>query len=200
MRSVSNGSTWSATIEERGPRTGFHRVAGACPRIVPTLDMFGRVTAETARAYWHWYFLQQPAPYPEDVIAADPDHFYEGCLAGWGATRIGDFDPELLAEYRRTWRTRASIFGGCADYRAAAEVDVRLDEADLHRTVDCPALVFWGESGVIAGLFPVEEMWAPRLSRMHTASLPGGHFFVDQYPIEAAEILRDFLALAGESP
>jgi hypothetical protein len=28
------------------------------------------------------------------------------------------------------------------------------------------------------------------------ASLPGGHFFVDQFPVETAEILLDFLACA----
>ena len=165
--------------------------------IVPTYDMFDRADAENARAYWHWYFLQQPAPYPEEIIAANTDHFYEGCLAGWGATRLADFDPEQLAEYRRTWRTRESIFGGCADYRAAAHVDVRLDEADLQRKVDCPALVLWGEHGVIADLFDVARLWSRRLSNMRTATLPGGHFFVDQFPDETADILSGFLASTG---
>lgn len=192
---------------DRGGRTA-HRMAldhadavrsVAVLDIVPTYDMFDRADAVTARTYWHWYFLQQPAPYPEEIIAADPDHFYEGCLAGWGATRISDFDPEQLAEYRRTWRLRESIFGGCADYRAAADVDVRLDEADLQRKVECPALVLWGERGVIAGLFDVAELWAARFSRMQTRTLPGGHFFVDQFPGETAEILRQFLASTGDS-
>ena len=188
---------------DRGARTG-HRMALDHPEavrslavldIVPTFDMFDRVDAVTVRAYWHWYFLQQPSPYPEQIIAADPDYFFEGCLAGWGAMRISDFDPEQLAEYRRTWRQRESIFGGCADYRAAGEVDVRLDQADLERKVDCRALVFWGAHG-IARLFDVEAVWAPRLSRMHTATFPSGHFFVDQFPRETAEILRDFLTSA----
>jgi haloacetate dehalogenase len=192
---------------DRGGRTA-HRMAldhadavrsVALLDIVPTYDMFDRADAETARTYWHWYFLQQPAPYPEEIIAADPDHFYEGCLAGWGATRISDFDPEQLAEYRRTWRLRESIFGGCADYRAAADVDLRLDQADLQRKVECPALVLWGERGVIAGLFDVAELWAARFSRMQTRTLPGGHFFVDQFPGETAEILRQFLASTGDS-
>lgn len=192
---------------DRGGRTA-HRMAldhadavrsVAVLDIVPTYDMFDRADAETARTYWHWYFLQQPAPYPEEIIAAAPDHFYEGCLAGWGATRISDFDPEQLAEYRRTWRLRESIFGGCADYRAAADVDLRLDQADLQRKVECPALVLWGERGVIAGLFDVAELWAARFSRMQTATLPGGHFFVDQFPGETAEILRQFLASTGDS-
>ncbi|RNL63373.1 alpha/beta hydrolase [Nocardioides marmoriginsengisoli] len=189
---------------DRGARTA-HRMALdhedavrsiAVLDIVPTYDMFKTVDALTARAYWHWYFLQQPAPFPEEVIAANPDHFFEGCLTGWGAMDISEFDPEQLAAYRRSWRTRDAIFGGCADYRAAAEVDVALDEADLHRTVDCPALVIWGERG-IARLFDMEQLWATRFSRMQTASLPSGHFFVDQFPEETTEILRSFLASAS---
>ncbi|KAA1397793.1 alpha/beta fold hydrolase [Aeromicrobium ginsengisoli] len=186
---------------DRGARTA-HRMALDHPSavrslalldIVPTYDMFDRVDAMTARAYWHWYFLQQPAPFPEEIIAADPDHFFEECLVGWGAMRLSDFDPEQLDAYRRTWRQRESIFAGCADYRATAEVDVRLDEADLHRTVDCPALVVWGERG-IARLFDMEEIWSARLTNMQTASLPSGHFFVDEMPDETTTILRDFLA------
>lgn len=191
---------------DRGARTA-HRMAldhvdevrsVAVLDIVPTYDMFDRVDAVTARAYWHWYFLQQAAPYPEEIIAANPDHFFEGCLTGWGAMGISDFDPEQLQAYRRSWRMRDVIFGGCADYRAAAEVDVLLDAADLPRTVDCPALVFWGERG-IARLFDVERLWAARFTHMSTATLPSGHFFVDQFPDETAEILRRFLLSASDT-
>lgn len=185
---------------DRGARTA-HRMALDHPEavrslalldIVPTYDMFKRVDALKAKAYWHWYFLQQPAPYPEDIIAANPDHFFEGCLTGWGAMELGDFDPEQLASYRRTWRERDFIFGSCADYRATGKVDVRLDEADLQRKVDCPALVLWGERG-IARFFDMEQVWSARLSRMRTASLASGHFFVDQFPAESTRLLRSFL-------
>lgn len=188
---------------DRGARTA-HRMALDHPQavrslalldIAPTYDMFQRVDAATARAYWHWYFLQQPAPYPEEIIAANPDFFFEGCLTGWGAMELSDFDPEQLASYRRCWRDRDFIFGSGADYRAAGEIDVRLDEADLHRKVDCPALVLWGDRG-IARLIDMEQVWSARLSRMRTATLPSGHFFVDQFPAEVTRLLRGFLASA----
>ncbi|MER6936507.1 alpha/beta hydrolase [Nocardioides sp. NPDC127514] len=186
---------------DRGARTA-HRMALDHPEavrslalldIAPTYDMFQRVDAAMAKAYWHWYFLQQPAAYPEEIIAANPDYFFEGCLTGWGAMELSDFDPEQLASYRRSWRDRDFIFGSGADYRAAGEVDVRLDEADLHRKVDCPALVLWGERG-IARLIDMEQVWSARLSRMRTATLPSGHFFVDQFPAETTRLLRSFLA------
>jgi haloacetate dehalogenase len=186
---------------DRGGRT-VHRMALDHPGriasmtvldIVPTLSMFGKVDRHVARAYWHWYFLQQPAPYPERVIGADPDTFYDGCLFGWGATRLEDFDPVLLAEYRRCWRDPAMIHGSCSDYRAAATVDFALDEADAGRRVTCPSLAVWGADGLMHRLFDLKAEWAARCENLETATLPGGHFFVDQHPQATADVLMGFL-------
>jgi haloacetate dehalogenase len=43
------------------------------------------LTADVARAYYHWFFLAQPAPLPEAMIGADPVAYYRSCLMGWGA-------------------------------------------------------------------------------------------------------------------
>jgi haloacetate dehalogenase len=187
---------------DRGARTA-HRMALdhadalrsiALLDIVPTHDMFSRVDRHLARAYWHWYFLQQPAPYPEEVIAANPDHFYEGCLVGWGATGLAAFDPEQLESYRKGWRQRDAIDGSCADYRATAQVDFVLDEQDLHRRVErVPALVAWGRDGLMGRLFDMEALWATRFVNLSSLSLAGGHFFVDQYPTETAAMLLAFI-------
>ena len=72
--------------------------------IVPTYAMFMETNRHVAGAYWHWYFLSQPEPFPERMIGADPDFFYETCLVGWGAAKLADFDaadarrlPAMLA-------------------------------------------------------------------------------------------------------
>jgi len=127
------------------------------------------------------------------LIANDPDFFYERSLLGWGAAQLEDFDAEMLAEYRRTWRDPKMIHGSCSDYRAAGSVDLVHDTQDLHRRVQCPALLFYGSKGVMARLFDLPGEWRTRLADMTEASLPGGHFFVDQFPRETAEILGDFL-------
>lgn len=76
---------------DRGARVG-HRLALDAPEtlrsltlmdIAPTLEVLERLTAPLATAYYHWFFLAQPAPLPERLIAADPDAFFERCLAGW---------------------------------------------------------------------------------------------------------------------
>ena len=58
---------------DRGGRVG-HRMALDHPErvaklavldIVPTRKLFHTVTKESATAYYHWFFLIQPAPFPE---------------------------------------------------------------------------------------------------------------------------------------
>jgi haloacetate dehalogenase len=186
---------------DRGGRTG-HRMALDYPDavhtltvmdIVPTYAMFMTTNRHIASAYWHWYFLSQPEPFPERLIGNDADFFYETCLVGWGATKISDFDAELLAAYRRSWRDPAMIHGSCSDYRAAASIDLDHDAADIDRKVACPTLVFYGASGAMAQLFDMTREWRQRCAHVVDATLPGGHFFVDQFPAETAQILLGFL-------
>lgn len=67
---------------DRGARTG-HRMALDHPQavrslavldIVPTYTMFKDVNQHIASANWHWYFLQQPAPW---VLPCYLEHFKE---------------------------------------------------------------------------------------------------------------------------
>ncbi len=186
---------------DRGGRTG-HRMTLDFPEvvmslavldIVPTHAMFMETNRHVAGAYWHWYFLSQPEPFPERLIGADPDFFYETCLIGWGATRVSDFDADALAEYRRCWRNPEMIHGSCSDYRAAATIDLEHDCADLESKVMCPVLALWGSKGLMHKHFDIGAEWRRRCTDVRTESLPGGHFFVDQLPQETARILARFL-------
>jgi haloacetate dehalogenase len=186
---------------DRGARTA-HRMALDWPAaveslavldIVPTHTLFAVIDRQLAGAYWHWFFLSQPEPFPERLIGADPDFFYETCLIGWGVARLADFGTEMLAEYRRCWRDPAMIHGSCSDYRAAATIDLEHDAADLGRKVGCPTLVLWGANGVMGRHFDVAAKWRERCSEVHPQSIAGGHFFVDRSPAETAQILSDFL-------
>ena len=187
---------------DRGGRTA-HRMALDHPDavrsltvmdIVPTHAMLMDTNRKVAQAYWHWYFLSQPEPFPERLIAPDPDYFYEASLIGWGAATIDDFEPDMLAEYRRCWRQADMIHGSCSDYRAAVSVDLMHDEADIGRKVACPTLVLYGTRGAMAALFDLPAEWRKRCSQVMHAGLPGGHFFVDQFPDETADHLGRFLA------
>jgi haloacetate dehalogenase len=202
LMSALGFARFHAVGHDRGGRTA-HRMALDHPGrvktltvmdIAPTYTMFMQTDRHLAQTYWHWYFLAQPEPFPETLIGRDPDFFYERSLLGWGAARAEDFDADMMAEYRRAWRNPEMIHGSCSDYRAAGTVDLEHDTQDLDRRVECPALVLYGSKGVMAHLFDLPAEWQTRLARMTHAALPGGHFFVDQFPLETAQILTDFLA------
>lgn len=188
---------------DRGARTA-HRLALDAPDavasltlmdIVPTHLLLADLTASVAKAYYHWFFMAQPAPFPETLIGHDPDYYYESCLLGWGGAALTDFDPQALAAYRQSWRRRETIAAMCNDYRAAIEVDFADDAADLNRRVTCPALVLHGGDGAMARAYDVPATWSDRLSDIRaSAALPGGHFFADLRPVETAAALRGFLA------
>ncbi len=124
------------------------------------------------------------------MIGADPDHFFEACLIGWGGAAIGDF-PEIEA-YRTAWRHSNVIAGMCHDYRAGVGIDLKHDREDSGCVLDMPALVLWGGDGVMARHFDVAAIWRERLSNMRAQVVSGGHFFVDQSPGEVVAALSEF--------
>lgn len=194
-------ATFHLIGHDRGARTA-HRLALDAPKvvqsltlmdIVPTHLLLDELPKAVATAYYHWFFLAQPAPFPETLIGHDPDWYFESCLTGWGSADLDDFPPQALYAYRQSWRWPDAIAGMCNDYRAAIRHDFDHDAADLDRRVTCPSLVLYGVDGTMAKHYDVPATWANRLDNMTSRALPGGHFFPDLHPAETAEVLIDFL-------
>src|SRR5205814_1709630 len=71
--------------------------------IVPTRTMFAEVDQYLATVYFHWFFLIQPHPFPERLIAGDPEYFIRSRFAvlSSGARPLAD---EAVAEYVRCFK------------------------------------------------------------------------------------------------
>ncbi|CAE6787244.1 Haloacetate dehalogenase H-1 [Paraburkholderia nemoris] len=187
---------------DRGARTA-HRLALDHPDavasvilmdIVPTAEMLTDLRTVVAQSYWHWFFLAQPAPFPERMIQADPDFFFETCLFGWGAAGLEDFDAHQLAAYRNSWRDAATIAGFCNDYRAALAVDLADNLADQEQRIAAPVQILYGASGAMARHYDLPATWVDRCTTMTSAAIPGGHFFPDSAPGEVVKHVAAFLA------
>lgn len=185
---------------DRGARTAY-RMALDHPEaiasltlmdIVPTDVLLNDLRKEVAESYWHWFFLAQPSPFPERIIEADPDFFFENCLFGWGAAGIEEFDAEQLAAYRASWHQPSVIAAYCSDYRTTLSVDFTDDVTGELKT-SVPTLVLYGASGSMAKLYDIPAVWAARCSNFWAEPIRGGHFFPDSSPLEVTENIKDFL-------
>ena len=156
--------------------------------VAPTLAMYQQTSFEFARAYWHWFFLVRPSPFPETLIRADPDLYLKQTM-GARSAGLKPFAPEAYAAYLRCLSDPATAHGICEDYRASVSIDLEHDQADLAagKQIQCPFLALWGRDGVIERCFdPLAEWrrWNPGVKGM---ALPCGHYI----PEEAPEVLLD---------
>jgi haloacetate dehalogenase len=154
--------------------------------IVPTGDMWHRVDMEFGLVDWHWFFLAQPAPFPEKVIGSNPETYYFH----------GDrsrFDPEALEDYLSCVRNPETIHAMCEDYRAGATIDFELDEADRgKRSIECPVLALWSGREELGRWFDVLDVWCQWADDVRGRALDCGHFLAEEAPEETYEELRSF--------
>jgi len=164
--------------------------------ILPTRTLFRGTDQAFATAYWHWFFLIQPGGLPERMIGADPGWFVREILHRWAAEGAA-LDPVAVAEYVRAFDA-ATIAASCADYRAAAGIDLAHDEADARagRRVTQPLLALWGARGAMGRMYDLLAAWREVADDVRGRALDCGHFPAEERPEETAAALRDFLAEA----
>jgi haloacetate dehalogenase len=164
--------------------------------IVPTVDQFERMAENAAVEYWPWFFLAQPPPFAERVIAASAEYLLRSILESWPASPDAISD-EAVEHYLRGF-TPETIPGMCADYRASFHIDRQMDAEDrgAGRTIRCPLLVHWGsEEGAMSDSLEVWARWAD--SHVEGGPLPSGHFIPEEAPDQLLAALRTFLGGSG---
>ncbi|MEP0870254.1 alpha/beta hydrolase [Trichocoleus desertorum AS-A10] len=185
---------------DRGARVA-HRMALDYPQrikklavldIVPTYELYATTDQEFATAYYHWFFLIQPYPFPETLIGANPEYFLRTCLESW-SKNFSAFTPEALAEYIRCFSQPETIHATCEDYRAAASIDLVYDQADLDQKIMCPLLVLWGNQGIIGRKYNVLETWRTRAENVIGEAIASGHFLPEEAPEATYKALYEFL-------
>lgn len=161
--------------------------------IVPTLEQFERLNRFSARQAYHWYFLAQPAPFPETLIGRDPDFFLTHTLESWCGTP-GAFTPEALAAYCEAFRDPAMIHATCEDYRAGIACDCEYDEQDRKaaRKIAAPMLALWGAHGRPNRGMGLLEIWKTWAADVIGAPLDCGHFIPEERPDALAAQLNEF--------
>jgi haloacetate dehalogenase len=190
---------------DRGGRVA-HRLALDHPQavarlavidIAPTLDMYAATDMRFARAYYHWFFLIQPSPWPERMIGANPLAYLHWKLGGWGAGNTQHIEPEAMAEYERCFARPAAIHAACEDYRASAGIDLEHDRASraAGQRIACDTLVLWGSRGVVHAQFDPMALWRAQCSAgLEGEAMDAGHFIPEELPAATASRLQAFFA------
>ena len=154
----------------------------------PTLKMYESTNMQFAKAYYHWFFLIQEAPLPEQMLKRMGPQYILKRL-GRGKAGLKVFDRRALAEYQRCFDPHST----CEDYRAAATIDLVHDRKDLKKKLRMPVLALWGRQGVIAALFDCLADWCEVAADVRGRALQCGHFIPEEKPKELLAELRRFL-------
>ena len=159
--------------------------------IAPTREMYAGTTSDFARAYWHWFFLIQPHPLPEQIISKDPEAFWK--LKCFNQARgENPFSTEALEEYLTAFKQPDTIHSSCEDYRAAASIDIEHDDADQEKKLLMPVLALWAKLGVIESCFNALELWRLRADKVEGEALEAGHYMAEEIPEEVAKRMSEF--------
>ena len=159
--------------------------------IAPTREMYAETTSDFARAYWHWFFLIQPHPLPEQIISKDPEAFWK--LKCFNQARgENPFSTEALEEYLTAFKQSDTIHSSCEDYRAAASIDIEHDDADQGKKLSMPVLALWAKLGVIESCFNALELWRLRADKVEGEALEAGHYMAEEIPEEVAKRMSEF--------
>ncbi len=174
--------------QDRGGRVA-HRMALDHPEkltkasvldIVPTYYLYTHVTIEFVQAYFHWFNYLRPAPGPENDLKAAADARPKPA-------------NEVQAEYFRFSSDPANIHAMCEDYRAGASIDLKHDEADLNKKIECPLLVLWADPGAMGRLYDVLSIWKQRGTKVTGRGMTGGHNLQEGNPDGVYAEVRAFL-------
>ena len=158
--------------------------------ICPTLDMYENTSEQFARAYFHWFFLIQPAPLPERMIMSDPKKWIKNCLNKWsGNHKFGNVEEAYLKSFKQKKRLHAS----CEDYRASATIDLEHDKKDRNKKLNIPIQILWGKRGVIGKQFNSIKIWQKySYKKVYGTEINSGHFIPEQNPIQVIFQLKKF--------
>jgi len=194
--------SFAVLAHDRGARVA-HRLAMDAPTrvqrlvmldVAPTLAMYEGTGEAFARGYWHWFAYIQPGESPERFIRDNPSYIDE--FMGARSAGLAPFDTVALSEYRRCVALPGAAHGICEDYRATAGLDLAMDRGDREAGIKLqpPAMVLWGEQGVVHQCFDPLLEWQRVASDVVGECMPCGHYIAEEAPEALLERIAPFFA------
>jgi haloacetate dehalogenase len=162
--------------------------------ISPTLKVFQSTDQALATAFYHWFFLIQKSPLPENMINPVRKEYLLRRI-GRGAVGLKVFPDAVIREYLRGFDARG-VHASCEDYRAAASIDLVHDRKDLKKKLAMPVLALWAKQSPVGTQFDCLADWREVAKDVRGRALPCGHFLPEEKPAEVLRELRRHLKRA----
>jgi len=67
------------------------------------------------------------------------------------------------------------------------------DRADLARKVECPAMILWGEKGLVGTAYDTLAVWKERCANVQGRAMPTAHFIPEEAPDLTYQVMIEFL-------
>ena len=164
--------------------------------ILPTYDYWQKMDRDFALRVYHWAFLAQPHPLPENLIASNPDDYFGRTFKSWAKKDAPNpFDPRAVEHYLTAFRDPLRIHAACEDYRAGAYADFEQDKADIEagNKIAVPLLALWGGAGIASSASSPLDTWRKWATRVSGQAIDSGHFLAEENPQATADALLKFL-------
>jgi haloacetate dehalogenase len=159
---------------------------------VPTRIVARNMNAQTARAYWFFFFHLVPE-LPETLIAGKEDlwlrHFFSDWCYNPHSISGADFD-----HYVQAYRRPGAVRGAMSDYRANRE-DNAQDQVDAEVKIACPVLSLWGRDFEAVGkMFDMAAVWGEMAHNVRAEPIAEcGHLPHEEQPERVNGLLLEFL-------
>ncbi|MBI4609363.1 MAG: alpha/beta hydrolase [Candidatus Rokubacteria bacterium] len=159
--------------------------------IVPHEQVLTNLSANVARAGWHYFFNAVP-DLPEILVQGNVEAFLRAFF--WPKCHNPvRFIEEGIAEYTKAYSTPGALRGGFSYYRAMFAENRALDAESAGRRIREPVLCLWGTSGGMGGVFDVLEMWRREAVDVRGHGVDAcGHYPAEEQPEAVVEALVEF--------
>jgi haloacetate dehalogenase len=160
---------------------------------VPIGEALARCGSTFATAWYHWFFLGNPAAEAHRMISADPDAWYHS----GDRVQMGE---ENWADYQAAIHDPATVLAMCEDYRAGLGPDRAADDADraAGRRISCPVRVVWATRDDMEALYgDVLAVWRPWADDVTGAPIESGHHLAEEAPGPLAEHIAALVPSKG---
>jgi haloacetate dehalogenase len=194
-------STFFVAGHDRGGRVAFRMcldypqqvLKAAMLDIIPTADIADRIDFSLAGSLANWWFMAQPHPLPETILAACHDFYLDYILNKWSGDKTFML-PAARLDYFRCFRRRAVIDAVCAEYRAGNTLDLQAERESRNngRRIQCPLLVLWSHDGFVTGFGDPLAIWQQWCSNVTGQQLTASHFLMEEQPVVTARYLQSF--------